>query len=182
MPKAAAKPNTTRIAVNPAGTFLVHLGRKAMIAMESNVRPPKTRSSSRTSHAPLSSLNWATWLPPMMMAKPLTNPKITGCGTKRMSFPSFISPARSCRTPASTTVAKMYSGPWEMANAATTTATAPVAPLIMPGRPPNTLATRPTTKAAYSPVSGLSPAISAKATASGMRAMATVKPLRTSRR
>ena len=46
------------------------------------------------------------------------------------------------------TVAKMYSGPWERASSASTTAMAPVAPPIMPGRPPNTLATRPTTKAA----------------------------------
>ena len=67
-----------------------------------------------------------------------------------------------------------------MASAAMTTAIAPVAPLIMPGRPPKTLATSPTTKAAYKPVKGLSPAINAKAIASGMRAMATVNPLRIS--
>ena len=63
-----------------------------------------------------------------------------------------------------------------------TTATAPVAPLIMPGLPPSKLAVSPTTNAAYSPVKGLRPAIKANATASGMRAMATVNPLRISRR
>ncbi len=80
------------------------------------------------------------------------------------------------------TVAKMYSGPSTAASDAMTTAMAPVAPLIMPGRPPKTLATNPTTKAAYKPVSGLNPAIKAKATASGIKAMATVNPLSTSRR
>ena len=88
----------------------------------------------------------------------------------------------SCRMPAKITVAKMYSGPSIAAKDAMTTAMAPVAPLIIPGRPPKTLATRPTTNAAYRPVRGLRPAMSANATASGMRAMATVSPLNTSRR
>jgi hypothetical protein len=43
----------------------------------------------------------------MMMAKPLTNPKITGCGTKRMSLPSLKNPAAIWMMPAKTTVAKI---------------------------------------------------------------------------
>ncbi len=61
-----------------------------------------------------------------------------------------------------------------------TTANAPVAPEIIPGLPPKTAVIKPTINAAYSPVNGLSPAISAKATASGIRARATVNPLSTS--
>ena len=99
-----------------------------------------------------------------------------------MSFPKRRKPAAACIRPARMTVAKMYSGPCVTTSAAITTATAPVAPEIMPGRPPMTLATRPTTNAAYKPVRGLRPAIKANATASGMRAMATVNPLRISNR
>ena len=59
---------------------------------------------------------------------------------------------------------------------ATTTATAPVAPEIIPGRPPVIEVTKPIVKAAYRPTNGLTPAIIAKATASGTSARATVKP------
>ena len=57
-----------------------------------------------------------------------------------------------------------------------TTAIAPVAPEIIPGLPPNTAVTMPIMNAPYSPTSGSIPAIKAKATASGTRANATVKP------
>ena len=60
------------------------------------------------------------------------------------------------------------------------TATAPVAPEIIPGLPPKTEVTNPIINAAYNPVSGDKPAIMAKATASGTRAKATVSPERTS--
>ena len=74
----------------------------------------------------------------------------------------------------------MYSTPWVLARATSTTATAPVAPEIMPGRPPSTDVTRPIMKAAYRPTSGGTPAIREKATASGIRARATVRPERIS--
>ena len=51
---------------------------------------------------------------------------------------------------------------------------------IMPGRPPKIDASRPTMKAAYSPTRGSTPATKAKATASGTRARATVRPERIS--
>ena len=57
-----------------------------------------------------------------------------------------------------------------------TTATAPVAPEIIPGLPPKIEVTNPITKAAYNPVSGENPAIIAKAIASGTNAKATVNP------
>ena len=153
-----------------------------MMAIDSKTSPPKMASSEPASQVPSGDLNCWIWLPPMTIASPFTNPKITGCGTRRINLPSLSSPAATCIRPARTTVAKMYSGPWDNASDAMTTATAPVAPLIMPGRPPSTLATSPTMNAAYKPVKGLSPAMSAKATASGIRAMATVKPLRISLR
>ena len=57
-----------------------------------------------------------------------------------------------------------------------TTAMAPVAPEIIPGRPPITAVTKPIINAPYSPTKGSMPAIKAKAIASGTRAKATVKP------
>ena len=61
-----------------------------------------------------------------------------------------------------------------------TTAIAPVAPEIIPGLPPKMAVTIPIIKAAYKPVKGDSPAMSAKATASGTNAIATVNPDKTS--
>ena len=61
-----------------------------------------------------------------------------------------------------------------------TMATAPVAPEIIPGRPPRIEVTNPIMKAAYNPVKGESPAMMAKATASGIKARATVNPDKTS--
>ena len=57
-----------------------------------------------------------------------------------------------------------------------TTASAPVAPDIMPGLPPRMAVTNPTIKAAYKPDKGVTPATNAKAIASGTKAKATVKP------
>jgi hypothetical protein len=58
-----------------------------------------------------------------------------------------------------------------------TTASAPAAPEIMPGRPPKAEVMKDTSTAAYRPVSGETWATSAKAMASGTRARATVRPL-----
>jgi hypothetical protein len=57
---------------------------------------------------------------------------------------------------------------------------APVAPDIIPGLPPNIDVMNPIMKAAYNPVKGDNPAIKAKATASGIKAIATVNPDRIS--
>ena len=63
-----------------------------------------------------------------------------------------------------------------MTNDTITTASAPVAPEIIPGLPPNTAVINPTIKAAYNPDNGATPATNAKAIASGTNASATVKP------
>ena len=61
-----------------------------------------------------------------------------------------------------------------------TTANAPVAPDIIPGRPPIKAVIKPTIKAAYNPDNGATPATKAKAIASGTNANATVNPDKTS--
>lgn len=88
------------------------------------------------------------------------------------------SPAITWKIPARTTVAKMYSTPCVFARETMTTAIAPVAPEIIPGRPPKIDVTSPIVNAAYKPVNGERPAISANATASGISASATVRPER----
>ena len=150
------------------------------MAMVSAVRPNITHMDGPTSQAPSIVLNCASCAMKITIAKPFTKPYITGCGTNRMNFPSRKTPARIWSTPASTTAANTYSTLYCTAKATITTATAPVAPEIMPGLPPKVLVTRPITKAAYRPVRGESPAIKAKATASGTSAKATVRPERTS--
>ena len=61
-----------------------------------------------------------------------------------------------------------------------TTASAPVAPEIIPGLPPKIAVINPIINAAYKPTSGSTPATKAKATASGTSARATVIPERIS--
>ena len=61
-------------------------------------------------------------------------------------------------------------------NETITTASAPVAPDIIPGLPPKTAVIKPTIKAAYNPDKGATPATNAKAIASGTKAKATVNP------
>jgi len=78
--------------------------------------------------------------------------------------------------PAKITVANMYSTPWLLVNETNTTAMAPVALEIIPGRPPKMEVIKQTINAAYNPVKGDKPAINAKATASGTKAKATVNP------
>ncbi len=97
-----------------------------------------------------------------------------------MNFPRENRPAKICRIPIRTTVAKRYSTPCVATRETMTTASAPVAPEIIPGRPPKTDVINPTINAAYSPTSGSTPATKAKATASGTSASATVIPERMS--
>jgi hypothetical protein len=65
-------------------------------------------------------------------------------------------------------------------NETTTTAIAPVAPEIIPGRPPKTAVIKPIKNAEYKPIRGETPATNAKAIASGTRASDTVTPERKS--
>jgi hypothetical protein len=61
-----------------------------------------------------------------------------------------------------------------------TTAIAPVAPEIIPGRPPKRAVIKPMKNAEYKPIRGETPATNAKAIASGTRASDTVTPERKS--
>ena len=82
------------------------------------------------------------------MASPLTKPSITGCGTMRMNLPSLAAANSNCSAPISTTVANRYSAPCCTTSATMTTASAPAAPEIMPGRPPKAEVISATIKAA----------------------------------
>ena len=122
------------------------------------------------------------------MARPFTKPIITGYGTRRINLPNFNTPTITCITPANTRVANRYCIPRSSiprakpallpisTALATTTAIAPVAPEIMPGRPPIEEVIRPRKTADHKPTIGSTPAINEKAMASGTRASATVNP------
>lgn len=178
--KKNTNPKTTKIAASDAGITLVNFGKPQMISMVKNTNANSTYMVFPVNQFPLSSLNWTSCDMNMIMAKPFTNPKITGCGTRRISFPNLRIPAANWITPARITVAKMYSMPCDFTSVTNTTATAPVAPEIIPGRPPKMEVTIPIMNAAYNPVNGDSPAMSAKAIASGTKANATVNPERIS--
>ncbi|MNM42965.1 hypothetical protein D3C81_538170 [compost metagenome] len=91
----------------------------------------------------------------MMIARPLTKPSITGCGTMRTSLPSFKSPNAIMIKPPSNTVASKYCTPCCTTRATITTAIDPAAPETMPGRPPNSAVRVQMMNAPYSPISGL---------------------------
>jgi len=94
----------------------------------------------------------------------------------RMNLPQRIMPKKICKIPMSTTVANRYSTPCVTTRDTITTASAPVAPEIMPGRPPKTAVMMPTMKAAERPTRGSTCATNEKATAHGNSARATVRP------
>jgi hypothetical protein len=78
------------------------------------------------------------------------------------------------------TVGNRYSTPCSATRVTTTTAMAPVAPLIMPGRPPKMEFNRPMKNAEDNPMIDDTPATKANSMASGTRARATVIPERAS--
>ncbi|MNF32098.1 hypothetical protein D3C84_128770 [compost metagenome] len=73
----------------------------------------------------------------MTIARPLTKPSITGCGTMRISLPRRSRPKAIISRPPSSTVASRYWAPCCTTSATITTAIDPAAPETMPGRPPN---------------------------------------------
>ena len=83
------------MAVNEAGITLVNLGKPQMMTMVRATKPNKIYKEVPVSHAPETSLNCSSWDMKIMMARPLTNPKITGCGTKRINLPSLKNPAKA---------------------------------------------------------------------------------------
>ena len=70
------------------------------------------------------------------IASALTKPVITERETKRISEPSRSSPAATCSTPVSSVAASRYCRPCSFTSVTITSAIAPVAAEIMPGRPP----------------------------------------------
>src|SRR3989338_8866728 len=183
MPAKIASAETTMIAARVEGTILVILGSREIIAMVSAIKPSIVYSGAPCIQLVVPSgavtLKCPICARKITIARPFTKPSITGYGTMRMNLPNLASPNRICSTPISTTVANRYSTPCCTTTATITTASAPVAPEIMPGRPPNNEVIRLTMNAAYSPTSGCTCATSAKAIASGTSASATVRPLNT---
>ena len=70
------------------------------------------------------------------MASALTKPVTTERDTKRISRPSRIQPETICSTPVRMVAASRYSRPCSLTSVTITSAIAPVAAEIMPGRPP----------------------------------------------
>src|SRR5690606_3996878 len=85
-------------------------------------------------------------------------------------------PARICNTPHSKVAASRYSSPCSRTRVTMSSAMAPVAAEIMPGRPPVKAITTAIQNEAYSPTLGSTPAMMEKAMASGISARATTSP------
>ena len=193
MPVAITRMAMMPIPASGAGISLVKRGMIQMIAMVAATSASIRYNGLPDSHSPPDmpcpvstivpgTLNWPIWARKITIARPFTKPSITGCGTSRMNLPHCMTPAKIWISPMSTTVANRYSTPCCATKATITTAKAPVAPEIIPGRPPINAVIRPTRNAAYSPTNGFTPATKAKATASGTRARATVRPDKSSMR
>ena len=127
----------------------------------------------------ISSGNWAMKI---RIARALTKPVTTDFDTNRINTPRRNTPARICNTPVSTVAASRYSRPCVLTSVTITSAMAPVAAEIMPGRPPAKAITTAMLNEAYNPTLGSTPAIIEKAIASGISARATTSPARTSPR
>ena len=70
------------------------------------------------------------------MASAFTKPTITVRGMNRISRPTPSAPSATWIDPARIVAAKRYSTPWSFTSETTTSAIAPVAAEIIPGRPP----------------------------------------------
>src|SRR3990167_2876226 len=116
------------------------------------------------------------------MASAFTNPVTTERETKRIRAPSLSRPAPICSIPVSKVATSRYCRPWSLTSVTITSAMAPVAAEIMPGRPPAKAMTTAMLNEAYSPTLGSTPAMMEKAMASGMSASATTRPASTSPR
>lgn len=85
------------------------------------------------------------------MASTLTKPVMTDRETNRISTPSLSNPAMICSRPVSTVAATRYCNPCCLTSNTITSAMAPVAAEIMPGRPPVKAITTAMQKDAYRP-------------------------------
>ena len=174
---------TTIIAANEAGTALVSLGKNMTIPIVNATKPAiinRGLPDNQTLSPFTIVLNCSSCDMKMIIAKPFTNPNITGCGTNRMNLPNLNKPIKICITPAKATAANTYSKPFDCIKAIKTITVAPAPPDTIPGLPPKTAVTKPIMKAAYNPTSGGKPANIANDNDSGIMVMATVNPAKTS--
>ena len=175
---------TDRIAASEAGTAWVTFGNNQMIAIVNATIPSIQYSGApcRKTNAPsaASVLKLPSCAIPITIASPLTKPSITEWGTMRISFPNRPMPIAICMMPHRITVGNRKFTPCCMTKVTITTAIAPVAPEIIPGRPPTIAVIKPRKNAEYKPMTGSTPATKANAIASGTSARATVNPDRTS--
>lgn len=154
-----------------------------MRTMKPSSAPPfQCRSS------PCPSRNGWSCARPMTTARPFTKPTMTDPGMRVMYFEPPTSQNPPMSTPAQITEGKRSSTPSPLPpgvvgsgmKVAMMAAKAPVAPLIIPGRPPSTPQMRPTTQAECSAMGGRTFARKANATDSGICAKAMMSPSRTS--
>ncbi len=157
------------------------------MAIVSSTNPPIINRSAKGSHTltmlstpsiitVLATLNCSNCAKKITIAKPLRNPSTTEWGMILVYFPVLHTPKSNWKRPISNTAAKRYSTPWLATSGAITIAMAAVDELIIPGLPVKMAATRPMTTAVCKLIRGLTHATKAKATASGIKASATVIP------
>mmetsp|Transcript_41687 Transcript_41687/g.134795 ORF Transcript_41687/g.134795 Transcript_41687/m.134795 type:complete len:217 (+) Transcript_41687:924-1574(+) len=165
------------------------LGKNSMMSMlEKQMVNIQYNSGPLLNSSVSGSMNGCSWARPMTIARPLQNPIMTGAGNSVMKRDKLRAETKSIKKPANITEGKRSStpGPFSPVPASgmkvpMMAAKAPVAPLTMPGRPPKTLQIRPTIQAACSAIGGLTLAMKAKATDSGICAKQMVMPNSTSR-
>mmetsp|Transcript_7372 Transcript_7372/g.18015 ORF Transcript_7372/g.18015 Transcript_7372/m.18015 type:complete len:213 (+) Transcript_7372:2341-2979(+) len=168
------------------------LGKYSMSAMARMQRSAIQTASQPVTHSCVcSSWNGCSCAMPITIARPFTKPIITGVGTSWIRLLSRKKAKTNMRTDATMTDTKSFSTPSYTysqspppvpslherdTNVPATAAIAPVAPLIMPGLPPKTVAKRPTIHAAWRPTDGSTLAMKAKATDSGICAKHMIRP------
>jgi len=128
------------------------------------------------------SVSSGSWAMKIRIARAFTNPVMTDRDTNRINVPRRNAPAAICNTPVSTVAASRYCSPCSFTSVTITSAMAPVAAEIMPGRPPANAVTTAMQNDAYRPTLGSTPAMIENAMASGIRAKATTSPASTSPR
>jgi hypothetical protein len=101
-------------------------------------------------------------------------------GMKRISFATPSTARTTWMSPPRMTAAIRWSRPWSLVSGATTRATAPVAALIIAGRPPVKAMVTAIVNEANRPTRGSTPARIENEIASGINASATTSPARTS--
>ena len=125
-------------------------------------------------------LNCHIWAKNIIIAKPLTNHNITGCGISLTNLASQNTQNEIWIIHIRTRVANKYSTQWVATNDTITTAKAQVAQLIIQGLQPKIDVISHTINAACNPIIGSIQATNEKAIASGISAKATVNPDRRS--